>query len=153
MMPGPPALVTMPTRRPAGRGWRDRARAGVEEVLDGVGAQYAAVLEDRGDGHVGAGQRAGVAGGGARALGGAAGLDHQDRLLARDALGELGEAARIAERLEVHRDDAGGRIVLQRISRSLPETSALLPIEANSLMPTPSASATLRMATRARPTG
>jgi hypothetical protein len=86
--------------------------ADVEQLFDRVGPQHAALLEESGDGDVRSRQGAGVAGGGPRPLGRAAGLDHQDRLLARHPLGDLGEAPRVAEGLQVHADDAGLGIVL-----------------------------------------
>ena len=42
-----------------------------------------------------------------RSLLGATGLDDQDGLLAADPLGDFGEVAGVAERLEIHADDAG----------------------------------------------
>ena len=41
-----------------------------------------------------------------------AGLDDDDRLLPADAARQLGEATRIAERLEVEQEDGGPRVAL-----------------------------------------
>ena len=51
-MPGPPALVTTPTRRPGRQRLRGEQRGDVEELLERVGADDAGLLEQRVDGHV-----------------------------------------------------------------------------------------------------
>ena len=60
-IPGPPALVTMPTRRPGGSGWVASSSGDVEHLLERVGADHAGLAEQCVDGHVRRGeQRAGV---------------------------------------------------------------------------------------------
>ena len=87
---------------------RREQRGDVELLTDGVGADDAGVVEQRVDRHVRGGQeRAGVRGGGAGARGRAAALDRDDRLALGDSAGDLPEAARVAERLEVERDHVG----------------------------------------------
>ena len=81
MIPGPPALVTIATRLPAGQRLAREQRGDVEQLGERVGADHARLAEERVDGHVGGGeQRPGVRGGGARARRRAAALDGDDRL-------------------------------------------------------------------------
>ena len=51
--PGPPALETIATRRPAGTGWAESSARDVEQLVDRVGADHSRLLEQRIDGHIG----------------------------------------------------------------------------------------------------
>ena len=84
----------------------------VEELLEGFHPDDAGPMECGIVYRIFAGKCTGMGGGGGRAGAGPAALDHDDRLAARHAPGELGEAARVAERLEVHGDHPGGVVVL-----------------------------------------
>ena len=120
-----------------GQRLRVEARRDVEHLVDRVGADDAGLMEQRVDGDVARGQRGRVAAGRARPGARPAGLDRDDRLLPRDAPREAREAPRVAERLEVEQDD---RRVRRRLpstrSRSLLDTSALLPTLTNADRPT-----------------
>ena len=70
-------------------------------------------------------------------LGGPAGRHDDDRLDQRDAPGDPGELARVADGLEVEADDVGVSSSSQYCSRSLPDTSARFPAETNVDTPTP----------------
>ena len=69
-------------------------------------------MEQRLDGLLGAGERGRVRAGGARARGRRPALHREDRLLAGDAAGDLAEAARVAERLEVEHDQLRALVLL-----------------------------------------
>ena len=62
--PGPPALVTIVRRRPAGRGCLARISATYEQLVDRIDAQHAARRKAASSTSSLAGQRAGVRGGG-----------------------------------------------------------------------------------------
>ena len=79
-MPGPPALVTIATRRPRGSGCDDEARGDVEHLVDRVRADHARLAEQRVDGDVARGERRRVAAGRARAGARPPALDDDDRL-------------------------------------------------------------------------
>ena len=97
----------------ARRGLRDEQRGGVEQLRDRVGADHAGLREQGIDGHVrGGDQRAGVRAGGARAGGRAPALDREDRLRPPHPAGDAGEAARVAERLQIQQQNVGCGIVL-----------------------------------------
>ena len=137
-MPGPPALVTIATRRPARQRLRVEARGHVEHLVDRVGADDPGLLEQRVDRDVAGGERGGVAAGRARPRPRPSGL-HRDDRLRRARSG--GRAARTGADCRTIRGRAGSRAVAgsasQYCSRSLPETSALLPTLTNVDKPTP----------------
>ena len=83
MIAGPPALVRMPTRRPAGSGWVESSEA-TSSSSERVSARITpALLEEGVDGAVGGReQRSGVGAGGAGADRRAPALDDDDRLAA-----------------------------------------------------------------------
>jgi hypothetical protein len=90
MIAGPPAFVRTATRSPAGNGHEFKALAT---------ANSSSIEPARSTPHW------------ARKVD-TVRLDHQDGFLATNSLGGFGEIARIAERLEIHADDAGLVIVL-----------------------------------------
>ena len=81
-MPGPPALVTTPTRGPAGTGWVDSSAATSNSSSSVLVRITPACANERVDGDVEARQRRRVARRGARAGRRASRLDRDDRLLA-----------------------------------------------------------------------
>ena len=97
---------------PAGRyRLRGQQPGDIEELGQRVGADDAGLLEQRVDGDVAAGQRRRMARRGARAGGGAARLDGDDRLAARHLGRDASELARVAEALEIQRDHRRARVV------------------------------------------
>ena len=75
-------------------------------------------------------------------------LDGKDRHPGAEAPRGAGELARVAERLDVQDRELGGAVLLHHVSRSLLETSYLLPTEANEEIPSPSRD---RRSTSAKP--
>ena len=98
--------------RPFGSGWRREERGDVDQLLERGRADHARLVEERVDRGLGAGERGRVRARGALPGRGRAALQRQDRLRARDAAGEAAEAARVAERLDVHEHDVGRVVVL-----------------------------------------
>ena len=132
-IPGPPALVTIATRLPRGARLRRQQRRDVEQLGERVGADHAGLAEQRVDGDVRGGQqRAGVRRGRARAGGRAAALDRDDRLACARPGGRSG---RTCAGSRTTRGTAGSPSVSGSCSqywrKSLPERSALLPIDTN----------------------
>ncbi len=89
----------------------------VEQLLDRVGADHSRLEEQRVHRHVGARERAGVRGRGAPPGARAPALDRDDRLAAAHAARDLGEAARVPERLEVEQDHVRPRIPLPELEQ------------------------------------
>ena len=88
-------------------------RGDVEKLRESLGANHSGLLEERVDGDVGGREHgAGVGAGRAPTGDGATALDDHDRLAAADAAGQPGEAARIAEGLDVEQRDRGSRVAL-----------------------------------------
>ena len=88
-----------------GRGQHRHAAREVEQVAQAPGADHARLAEHVVVDLVVAGQRAGVRAGRCRARRRPAGLEHDHRLLLRDALGDLGEGAAVLQVLAVLGDD------------------------------------------------
>ena len=110
---GPPAFVTMATRLPLREWLAAEQRSHVEHLADRVGTNHARVAEERVDrGVSGREQRAGVRRGGALAGGRAPALDDDDGLAGGDAPRDAAELGRVAEGLEVERDDIGALVRL-----------------------------------------
>jgi hypothetical protein len=112
-MPGPPALPMMPSRRPAGDGLPGQQLDDVEQFLGAADLDHPGLPQQRRDHHVRGRGRGRVGGAAAGAGVGAAGLERDDRLAAGDAAGVPEELLRVAERLQVQRDDLGRRVVSQ----------------------------------------
>ena len=111
--PEPPAPVMMTTFSPFGVGstWMPRANSSMsrsERRPDDAGLLQHVLVD-----LVVAGERAGVRRGRLGAGRGAAGLEHDHRLLLRDALGDLGEGAAVLQVLAVLRDDLGVVVLLE----------------------------------------
>ena len=88
-------------------------RRGVEQVVEAVAADHARAGEQRVDGGIrGGDQRAGVRGGRPRAGARPPRLDRQHRLRPRHPPRDAAELARVAERLQIQRDDLGRRVLL-----------------------------------------
>ena len=79
-MPGPPALVTIATRRPGGKRLRIEARGDVEHLVDRVGTNHARLLKETVDRQLARGESGRMACGGAQPGGRAAGFDDHNRL-------------------------------------------------------------------------
>ena len=147
--PRPPALVSTPTRRPLGCGWRREQRRDVEQLLERRGADDAGLVEERVDRGLGAGQRGRVRARGPPARRGRAALQREDRLAPGDAAGEPRETCagcRTTRGRGARRRVAGSSS--HHSSRSFDETSALFPIETKAERPSPRDSAA---SSRARP--
>ncbi len=84
----------------------------VDQLLERPRADHARLVEERLDRRLGARQRRRMRARRPRAGRGRPALHRQDRFLARDAAGDPPEPARIAERLQVERDQPGVRVVL-----------------------------------------
>ena len=138
MIPGPPALVTIPTRGARRQRLVREQRGDVEQLREacrcgspqpGRRARRPSRRRPR------AAPRCAIW---SRALAGrrSAALDDDDRLLAPDPPRDAGEAARIAERLDVEQRDVGRRVAAPstRAGRCA-VMSARLPIEANEETP------------------
>ena len=138
-IPGPPAFVTMPTRFPRGQRLAGEQRGDVEQLADGGGPDHAGVPEQRVDRRVRRReQRPRVRHRGARPGRRAPALDRDHRLAGGDAASDLPEPARVAERLQVQPDHVGAAASCSQYrSRSLPERSALFPVETNEDRPRP----------------
>ena len=83
----------------------------VEELLERRGPDHPGLAKQSVDDLVGFGERPRVRRGGARSRSGSAGLDGDDRLVARDAASDPGETDRIAEALQVQEDHVRARIL------------------------------------------
>ena len=92
---------------------RGQGLDGVEQLLEPEHAQHAGAPEGGVVDRIGAGQRAGVRGGGARALGMPARLDHDHRLHARRGPRRGHELARVGDHLDVEQDRPGRGVVGQ----------------------------------------
>ena len=112
-IPGPPALVTIPTRRPAGTGWCDKQHRDVEELLERFGADHARPGGSSASTTWSDSASAPVCDEAARE-------PARERpvltatigLLPRDAARDLREADRVSEALEVEQDHVGARILV-----------------------------------------
>ena len=93
-------------------GLRGEERGDVEQGGEGVGADHACLAEDGVDRGVGAGECGGVGAGGLLAGAGAAALHREHWLLPCETPRDARELARVAERLEIHQDEVGARVVL-----------------------------------------
>ena len=117
-MPGPPALVTTATRRPAGSGCASR-QAAMSNISSIVSARITPDCWKSALTATSLAASAAVWLPAAREPGPRAARFHgDDRLGARDAPRDAAEAARVAERFEVQQDDARGRVelpVLQQV--------------------------------------
>ena len=115
---GPRALATIPTPLPPGTPLLGEHGGGVEQVVEPVAADHARAREQRVDGAVGRGdQRARVRSRRARARRRAPRLDRQHRLGARHPPRDAPELARVAERLQVQRDDLRRRVLLPELQQ------------------------------------
>ena len=108
--PGPPALVTMPSRGPRGLICAAERLAGVEQVFDLVDADDAGAAEGGAVERVVAGDGAGVAGGRQGGARRAPALDHDDRLGLGEVARRAHELARVGDGLDVQDDGAGVRV-------------------------------------------
>ncbi len=84
----------------------------IEHLLERVRADHSRLLEEGVDPDIETGEGRGVRGRGAGARGGAARFHRDDGFAPRHLGREPGEPPRIAEALEVERDDVGARVVL-----------------------------------------
>jgi hypothetical protein len=106
----PVELLTMPTRRPPGKGWASKSSARVEELLAAREPEDPGVVQQRVDHVLAAQRRRGVRlRRAAAAVWGPAAFDGEDRLPPRDALRDAREALGVAKRLHVehHRGRPG----------------------------------------------
>ena len=99
----------------------------VDELLEGVGADHAGLVEEGLDCGLGSRERRGVGSGGAGTGPRSPSLHREDRLLARDAPGELRELAWVPERLQVESDDCRRRIVLPVLEEVVRRDVGLVP--------------------------
>ena len=115
-------------RDPVSRGDRliGEQERGVEQILDRVGPDDAALMEEGVDRDVRPCQRAGMRRRGPRAALRAAALHRHDRLLPRDAAGDLRELPGIAERFEVEKDEIGPFIALPELDQVVPRDVGLV---------------------------
>ena len=111
-IPSPPPFVSTATRGPSGSGWRESRTATSESSWSVSASDHAGLAEHGLDRGRRAGQGGGVRAGGALACARAAALHREDRLLAGDPPRDAPELARVAERLEVEKDEIGVRVVL-----------------------------------------
>ena len=84
-----------------------------EQLLQGVHTQHSGACDCRLVNQIGAGQCAGMGGGGLLALTGTTGLDHDDRLVARGSTCRGHEFARCLNRLDVQQDGARAAVAGQ----------------------------------------
>ena len=111
-MPGPPPLVSTPTRRPAGAGCDDTTAATSNISSSVAGTDHPRLVEQRFDRDLAGRQRRGVRGRCPAPGTGTAGLHRHDGLVPGDAPGDPGEPAGIGHRLQVGQDKAGAGVLI-----------------------------------------
>src|SRR5262249_40963793 len=87
-------------------------RRSIDQLLERRRAQHAGLVEERLHRLLGTGERSSVRPGGPRSRGRGPALHRENRFLAGDATRDLPETARVAERLEVERDQPGVLVLL-----------------------------------------